>query len=173
MGDLLNDTQTYKKIRSDPTNIYQTKNNTFIKKILSKKQISDPDAKNLMIHNAVAPKIYGLPKLHKPGVPLRPIVSSIQSPFYKLSKYLCNILSNITCKNQHYIKDSFSFKEFISTIKIPKEYKLVSLDVTSLYTNIPNELLSEIIKKKVEIVGEMHYPQPRNVHRSLNSNAHK
>ena len=32
MDDILNDNEMYKKIRADPTNIYQTKNNTFIKK---------------------------------------------------------------------------------------------------------------------------------------------
>ena len=112
MNDILNDNETYKKIRGDPTNIYQTKNNTFIKKNPSKKQLSDLEAKNLMIHNAVAPKIYGLPKLHKPTIPLRPIVSSIQSRFYKLSKYLSQCLSKITYKNEYNIKDSFCFKEF-------------------------------------------------------------
>ena len=152
MDDLLNDSTTYKKIRNDPTNIYQTKNNTFIKKIISKKQLSDIEAKNLMIHNAVAPKIYGLPKLHKPNIPLRPIVSSIQSPFYKLSKYLSQCLTKITYKNEYYIKDSFCFKEFITKIKIPKHFKLVSLDVTSLYTNIPIELITIIIKKKWDLL---------------------
>ena len=33
------------------------------------------------------PKIYGLPKLHKPQTLLRPIVSFIGAPSYKLSKY--------------------------------------------------------------------------------------
>lgn len=154
MDNLLSDNLTYKKLRNDPTNIYQSKNNTLIKKIISKKLMPEPEAKKLMIHNAVAPKIYGLPKLHKPGTPLRPIVSCIQSPFYKLSKYLSNCLSKITCKNNYYIKDSFSFKDFISSVNIPNNYKLVSLDVVSLYTNIPNDIVTKILKEKWNTLKE-------------------
>lgn len=148
MNDLLNDTNTYKKIKSDPTNVYQKKNNSYIKKLLNKQLITESESKHLTIHNAISPKIYGLPKLHKANIPLRPIVSSIQSPFYNLSKYLSNCISNITGKNDYYIKDSFSFKEFIDNVSIPNHYKLVSLDVISLYTNIPIELVTKIIEEK-------------------------
>lgn len=152
MEALLNDTITYKKINNDPTNIFQNKNNTFVKKLLNKKEINEVQAKQLSIHNAVPPKLYGLPKLHKPNVPMRPIVSYIKSPFYKLSKYLSNCLSNITRKNNYYIKDSFSFKQFIDTVDLPDDYKLLSLDVVSLYTNIPNDLVQSIISEKWDFI---------------------
>ena len=145
---LLSDTNTYKKIKSDPTKSFQIKNNALIKKLLNNKHLSETEAKKLTIHNAVAPKIYGLPKLHKTNIPLRPIVSSIQSPFYNLSKYLSNCLSKITGKNDYYIKDSFTFKQYIDTLQIPPNYKLVSLDVVSLYTNIPNDILPIILQKR-------------------------
>ena len=89
------------KLKYDPTKSFQTKNNSIIKKLATNKLISEDETKYLTIHNSVAPKIYGLPKIHKPNTPLRPIVSCIQSPFYKLSKYLSNILSKITCKNDY------------------------------------------------------------------------
>lgn len=148
INELLKDTTTYKKLKIDPTNSFQNKNNNFVKKLLNKSAITDVEAKNLIIHNAVSPKIYGLPKIHKDGCPLRPIVSCIQSPFYKLSKFLSNSLSKITCNNNFYIKDSFDFKQFIDTIKIPINHKLISLDVVSLYTNIPITLISDILTKK-------------------------
>lgn len=150
MNELLTDTNTYKKIKNDPTDFYQKKNNSFIKKILNKKLISEKESKLLTIHNAITPKIYGLPKLHKHNIPLRPIVSSIQSPFYNLSKYLSACISNIVGNNDYYIKDSFTFKEFIDKIKIPPTYRLISLDVVSLYTNIPTELITNILKEKWE-----------------------
>nr|CAI5820872.1 unnamed protein product [Callosobruchus analis] len=89
-----------------------------------------------------------LPKLHKNGIPLRPIVSTIQSPFNKLSKYLKDILNNIINKNPSYIKDSWHFKEKIKNINIPNNYKIISLDVVSLYTNIPIDLALHIIETK-------------------------
>ena len=36
---------------------------------------------------------YGLPKIHKPERPLRPITSSISSPTYAVSKHLVSILA--------------------------------------------------------------------------------
>ena len=39
------------------------------------------------------PKLYGQPKLHKPNIPMRPIVSFCGSPTYQLSKYLTNVLN--------------------------------------------------------------------------------
>lgn len=152
IGLLLNDPDTYKKLKYDPTKSYQNKNNSYIKKLASNKLISDDVSKYLTIHNAVAPKIYGLPKLHKPNIPLRPIVSCIQSPFYKLSKYISNILSKITGKNEYYIKDSFTFKEFIDKTTIPLNYKLISLDVISLYTNIPIEIVAKILKERWDML---------------------
>jgi len=154
INELLSDKTIYKKLKTDPTKSFQIKNNALIKKLLTNKKLTETEAKKLTIHNAVTPKIYGLPKLHKPNIPLRPITSSVQSPFYNLSKYLSNCLSKITGKNDFYIRDSFTFKKFLDTIQIPLNYKLVSLDVVSLYTNIPNNLISKILKEKWNKIKE-------------------
>lgn len=148
MTELLNDDSTYKEIRSDPTNIHQKKNNELIKKWETNNYISPATAKNLTIHNALIPKIYGLPKLHKNGIPMRPIVSCVQSPFSNLAKFLKNILSNVVNKNESYIKDSWQFKDKIKNIDIPKNYSIISLDVVSLYTNIPTNRALHLIEKK-------------------------
>ena len=39
-----------------------------------------------------APRFYGQPNIHNPGVPIRPIVSYSGSPMYHLNKYIANIL---------------------------------------------------------------------------------
>ena len=41
------------------------------------------------------PRLYGEPKIHKPGVPIRPIVSYSGSPLQNLNKYIANILKAI------------------------------------------------------------------------------
>ena len=38
------------------------------------------------------PRLYGLPKIHKDGTPLRPVLSAIGSPQYPVAKYLAKIL---------------------------------------------------------------------------------
>lgn len=45
-------------------------------------------ATNLHVSNPTIPRLYCLPKTHKPGNKMRPIVSSINSPTYLLSKCL-------------------------------------------------------------------------------------
>lgn len=148
MNNLLNDKTTYQLVNNDPTKKLQTENNNLIKRWENKCLISPNTAKKLKINNSLSPKIYGLPKLHKPNIPLRPIISCIQSPSKNLSDYLKSIINNIVNKNKHYIKDSWDFKNKIKNIKIPPNYKLISLDVVSLYTNIPTDLAKKIVEKK-------------------------
>ena len=73
--ELLADKKTYKEIKQDPTNKNQKTNNELLDRWDKKAYITPATAKKLQNRNAVPPKIYGLPKLHKENVPLRPIVS--------------------------------------------------------------------------------------------------
>ena len=50
------------------------------------------------------PLLYGLPKIHKPLVPLRPIVSFIGSPSYHLSKHLSFLLSPLVGNSTSFVK---------------------------------------------------------------------
>ena len=152
MSDLLNDSNTYKKVAHDLTKQIQNKINGLINNMFRKKYI-DKKTKNLLnCHNGQSPYIYGLPKLHKNNIPLRPIVSTVGSPTDKLSKFLSNILTNILGNTELHIKDSWDFHNFIKNKTIPKNYTLISFDVVSLYTNIPTELAVNVIKEKWNII---------------------
>ena len=76
--------------------------------------------------------------IHKPlvdGFPkLRPILSAINTPTYKLAKFLVNIMEPLT-KDAYTVKDTFSFAEEIRTQD--SDYWMSSFDVDSLFTNIP------------------------------------
>ena len=52
------------------------------------------------------PKIYGLPKISRADVPLRPIVSCVNTFAYDLSAYLANILSPLTGKSEYTVTNS-------------------------------------------------------------------
>ncbi|CAN7998436.1 unnamed protein product, partial [Ixodes hexagonus] len=72
--------------------------------------------------------MYGLPKVHKPECPLRPIVYFIGSPTYDLSKYLVGLLAPVTGKNGFTVKLSLAVhnsQEFVqlvcSQILLPHE----------------------------------------------------
>ena len=78
---LLEDKGTYKTLKVDPTNRMKTKLIDLLKKIKSEGGIKDNQYK--MYHTgAVPPKFYGLPKVHKRDIPLRP--HCIQQGFYQL-----------------------------------------------------------------------------------------
>ena len=90
--------------------------------------------------STATPKLYGLPKLHKLGFPVRPIVSFCGSPTYQLSKYLTTILQPLTDKSRRKLQSTEDFIYAIKTVQIPDDYKLVSFDVKSLFTSIPLQL---------------------------------
>ena len=83
------------------------------------------------------PKLYGLPKLHKPNIPMRPIVSFCGSPTYQLSKYLTNVLKPLTDESRHKLQSTEKFIDAIKIIQIPDDHKLMSFDLKSLFTSIP------------------------------------
>ena len=79
--ELLNIT-TYKRIPEDPTNKQKAKLINILKKIKSEGRLSEDGYKKMYPTGAVSPKYYGLPKIHKAGTPLRPIISSIGTATY-------------------------------------------------------------------------------------------
>ena len=84
---------------------------------------------------------YGLPKVHKTRYPLRPIISTIGSYQYHLSKYLPKTIREARPQAKSYIKDSFEFVNKIKEIVLDKQktYIMCSFAVESLYTNVPVE----------------------------------
>ena len=65
--------------------------------------------------------------------PFRPILSAINTPTYKLAKFLVPILKSLT-SNEYTVKDSFAFAEEI--VEQDSEFFMGSLDVDSIFANI-------------------------------------
>ena len=55
---------------------------------------------------AVSPKYYGLPKIHKPGIPLRPIISSTGTVTYNTAKELAKILKPLVGLSSHHVHNT-------------------------------------------------------------------
>ena len=87
---LLNGTKTYLKLtekRLNPTSSVEKDGNKILLNIKNANngtapQISPNLYRKLHCGNSNQASFYGLPKIHKPGRPLRPITSSIGSPIY-------------------------------------------------------------------------------------------
>ena len=97
------------------------------------------------------PIFYCLTKIHKPTPVGRPIISGCDGPTEKLSAFIDKLLQPITQKQQSYPKDTTDFINFLENIKVPKNAILVSMDVTSLYTNIPQEEGIETVCRAYDI----------------------
>ena len=73
--ELLNQA-TYKVIPADSTTKQKNKLITLLKNIRAEGGINEETYRRMYPTGAGTPKFYGLPKINKAGVPLRPIVSS-------------------------------------------------------------------------------------------------
>ena len=101
--------------------------------------INENTAKGLKNPSPRAPQFYMSPKIHKEVNPGRPVVSSINCHTTNISKYVDYHLLPIAKKIPSYVKDTNDFTNKINARKsVPKHSYLVTMDVRSLYTNIPN-----------------------------------
>jgi hypothetical protein len=84
-------------------------------------------------------RLYGLPKIHKEGVPLRPIVNCIASHKYSQAKYMNSLLNPLVGHSPSHIKNSEDFIHKLNTISLKESDILVIFDVVSLITKVPLE----------------------------------
>nr|VZI42350.1 unnamed protein product [Spirometra erinaceieuropaei] len=91
-------------------------------------------------------RFYGLPKVHKDGAPLRPIVSLKGTPKYGLAKWLFRGLQFLTAESDTTVSPSAQFLEKLKGVSIHPNEVMVSFDVTSFFTSIPQDLAIEAIK---------------------------
>lgn len=80
-----------------------------------------------------------LPKIHKTGNPGRPIISGNGTLTEPLSSFVDNLIKHIPPTFPSYIKDTGHFLREVARVTIPDGSFLVTLDVSSLYTNIPHD----------------------------------
>ncbi|XP_067634760.1 uncharacterized protein, partial [Eurosta solidaginis] len=154
MKCILNDLTTYRIQRQDPTSRLQTKNNTLVEKLFRTEIITKAEKKKLSTNTALPPRIYGLPKIHKEGIPLRPICSAVGLPAYGLCKYIAEILKNTTAASVYNVKNTLEFKERVNDTNISDNEKLISFDVVSFFPSIPIQLALDVIQEKWTTIKE-------------------
>ena len=93
----------YKPIPNDPTTKYKNKLISLLKIIRTEGGINGVIYRRLYPTGAGCPKFYGLPKVHKEGMPLRPIVSSIGAVTHETSKELSRILKPLVGKSPYQV----------------------------------------------------------------------
>ena len=51
--------------------------------------------------------------------------------------------------SEYTVKSTKDFIEKLRTVKVPKEYQMVSFDVKALFTNVPLEYTIDLILKRI------------------------
>ena len=153
---LLEDKGTYKALKTDPTNRMKTKLISLPKKIKSKGGINYTQYKKMHPTGTVPPKFYGLPKIHKRGIPLRPIVSIRGSISYEVAKELARILKPLVGSSSHHIKSTGDFIEHIKHVTLQANETITSYHVSALFTSVPIEAAINIIQRRLELDQELH-----------------
>ena len=134
----LSDTSFYAKVDKDLISANQQIVKSTINDLVVKQELP-ATATNLIITTFRTSCIYFLPKIHKPNNPGRPIVSACSCPAELISSYLDKIMAPIVRSLPSYIKDSRHALQIFRNFNFLGEDKLIfTMDITSLYTVIPN-----------------------------------
>jgi PHD/YefM family antitoxin component YafN of YafNO toxin-antitoxin module len=143
MDAILSDPKRFKRITRNPIEELKKKINRLI------------DATNKKVGRTVFHKrvgdytpgyAYGSIKTHKEGNPLRPIISQLPSPTHDVAKILNTLLAPY-CPSDYCVNSSVGFIDLIKAK--PPTGLLASLDVESLFTNVPVDETINLILKKV------------------------
>jgi len=125
MCSLVNDKQTYESRKRDPTPALQLRLNSKVLDLKKTKTIDIHLYYRVRCRVPQSAKLYGLPRLHKPNIPMRSIVKFCGSPTYQLSEHLTSILKpTLTDKSRQKIQSTDNFIDAIKTVQIPDEKSL-------------------------------------------------
>lgn len=135
----LNDDRFYMKLEEDPTEKFSDEITKELTKMNTLGYIDDKTLEYLTPDNPKAGRFYLLPKIHKPNNPGRPIVSANGHPTEKISEFVDYHLRPHVESLPSFVKDTTDYLQKMAALNpLPPGTTLVTMDVTSLYTNIPH-----------------------------------
>ena len=113
------------------------------------KPIVDPVTNlNLLPSGNVRDRLHGKTNVHKTGCPLRPVTSMINTPEHNLAKWL-DSLFKLYIPDRYSLPSTSSFIDNSKELKPINDAKLVSFDVSSLFTTVPVEFVIDDIANKL------------------------
>ena len=142
--DVLKDGSKFQKISKNPCENIKSKINNLIDRATSETGQAMPLKK--IVGDYSPGYIYGNVKTHKPGEKVRPIISQVTTPTYHTAKQLDKLIKKYLPQGKM-LRSATEFVELLHG----KQYSgnLFSLDVESLFTNVPVHRTINIILDKV------------------------
>ena len=132
------DCEQFRKLEKSCDNIVMKNEKELNKELLDMRKKGKIPVKvyeALKTTGAQTAKLYGLAKVHKKETPRRPVLSIPRSCYHKLNKFLTPFFQTIEGANIE--TNANDARKTPEQIKREKEEKIISLDVKSLYTNVP------------------------------------
>ena len=149
MQVVLADPNTYNKVTKPPFKRIERELNSHLLELKRQQKLDERTYKKLHSTDGIPPAIRRSIKHHRPGNPLRPIVTCRNTAVYNISKHLAHILSPLQNHNGYSVTNSTDFtKKLINTITDDDENIMISFDVVSLFTAIPVDRACERIRNK-------------------------
>ena len=147
----LNDPICYKELENDPTKTHTGMVVDALDHLKVNNKLSVKLADSLIPDTCRTPQFYLLPKIHKKNNPGRPVISSINCHTSRISEFVDHHLQPHVKNLKSYVKDTTHFLNLINDIKsVPPEAHLVTMDVRSLYTNIPHNEGIQAVKETMD-----------------------
>ena len=134
----LRDTTFYQKLDQAPLSDHQREIENTLLKIHQKGEISRKVLHHLLPSGTTTPEFYFLPKIHKANTTGHPIISGNNSLTEHISAFVDEHIKILAPLIKSYIRDTPDFIRNIEEFRQAGHYFLVTMDVTSPYTNIPN-----------------------------------
>ena len=146
-SDILQDRTKFKQISRNPVDSVKKRLNDLVSVVNA--HVGGTKLDKLIGHYNPG-YFYGNVKTHKETNPLRPIISQIPTPTYRVAKQLHSVISP-------YIPNTYSLRsteEFIDIVRVNKpEGFIASLDAESLFTNVP-------VRRTIDIISKYVYQHP-------------
>jgi hypothetical protein len=138
--EMVSDAKTYRNTNVDDSIEVKQSCDTLISNLGSQGLLNKKQLQYLTNFEPRCPLFYGLPKVHKPNIPLRPICSQIEGPTSRLNELVDKYLTVAEQSIPFLLQDTTAYLLLIEQNKhVSPNTILCTVDVTSLYTNIPHE----------------------------------
>ena len=136
----LQDTNIYQPLDGDPTPALSRRINQYVDE-LHDRGFVDKDTRNFLIapEDVRTQRLYFLKKIHKTPHGIRPIVSGCNGPTENISAYIDYYIKPLVPQIPSHIRDSGHLVSILENTPLPQDILLVTIDVSSLYTNIPHD----------------------------------